>query len=395
MTHEESQFPTTVCRNISDEDQLVYARTTGGYDLQDQLEGQGCLRESRSRLQQNQDYERHREAYEAASWHPRQFLEHQGLGQPEQGRFRGQFYKNQKDSRAPTSGGVRAPAINAGLLYKEDLVYTETAQDQRETRAHMRKNSIFKQPAVDENVQYDAEVRTMLPEVPIRTTPSQAQKTRGQVLGHLALKGKVAQGTVDRRPLSTRPTAKEGRQEVPATAVACTTDVDDEVQFNFRTRQRSKRNPAANDDEPGDSNYLALHENLDADETLPMPVTVTASSLRDGMTRRPQSKKLVMEEPARTLRKLHVDSGNETPAERRRKLPPIAKIREEQQKPKRVQTEKVGSYLEKRYSYSEEGLPLHRASLTEKEATHPSRKEEYYDVSSRVARHEEQSPERN
>ena len=195
MTHEESQFPTTVCRNISDEDQLVYARTTGGYDLQDQLEGQGCLRESRSRLQQNQDYERHREAYEAASWHPRQFLEHQGLGQPEQGRFRGQFYKNQKDSRAPTSGGVRAPAINAGLLYKEDLVYTETAQDQRETRAHMRKNSIFNQPAVDENVQYDAEVRTMLPEVPIRTTPSQAQKTRGQVLGHLALKGKVAQGT--------------------------------------------------------------------------------------------------------------------------------------------------------------------------------------------------------
>jgi len=102
--------------------------------------------------------------------------------------------------------------------------------------------------------------------------------------------------------LSTRPTAKEGRQEVPATAVACTTDVDDEVQFNFRTRQRSKRNPAANDDEPGDSNYLALQENLDADETLPMPVTVTASSLRDGVTRRPQSKKLVMEEPARTLR---------------------------------------------------------------------------------------------
>jgi len=122
---------------------------------------------------------------------------------------------------------------------------------------------------------------------------------------------------------------------------------------------------------------------------------VTASSLRDGVTRRPQSKKLVTEEPARTLRKLHVDSENETPAQRIRKLPPIAKIREEQKKPRRVQTEKVGSYLEKRYSYSEGGLPFHRASLTEKAATHPSRKEEYYDVSRRVARHEEQSPERN
>ena len=63
MTHEESQFPTTVCRSISDEDQLMYARTIGGYDLQDQLERHGCLRKSRSRRQRNQGYERHRKEY--------------------------------------------------------------------------------------------------------------------------------------------------------------------------------------------------------------------------------------------------------------------------------------------------------------------------------------------
>ena len=162
---------------------------------------------------------------------------------------------------------------------------------------------------------------------------------------------------------------------MPATEVECKSNVDDEVQFNFKTRQRSKTIQAADGDEPSDPNYLALHGNLDADETLPMPVTVRASSLRDGLTRRPQCKKLVMEEPARTLWKLHVDSGNKTPAERRRKLPSVAKIREKQQTQRNVQTEKGGRYLEKRYSYSG-GMPLHRASSTVKEVTRPSRKEE-------------------
>ena len=89
MSHEESQFPTTVCCSESDEDQLAYVRTTEGCDFQDAPEGQGCLNESRSRCQQNQDYhyERHRKEYEAASRHPWQLLELQGLGQPERGRF--------------------------------------------------------------------------------------------------------------------------------------------------------------------------------------------------------------------------------------------------------------------------------------------------------------------